>query len=102
MNCLSKRPNQGIGHVIQQRGVWIEVLQCDRFQFLPFSSEIVLQESYNLAISRVRGDVAEIIQDFSRRLACWFVDESLVVRIEMSDVHGLKELGKTFGMGKLK
>jgi len=79
--------------VTKEGGVGIEIRKSDSFQFETLAGKVRIDELLDLTIGRVGSiDGGEICENLAGRFVCRFVDKGLWVRIQLSDVDGLKEL----------
>ena len=78
---------------IKEGGVGIEIRKSDSFQFETLAGKVRIDELLYLTIGRVGCvDGCEICENLAGRFARRFVDKGLLVRVQVSNVDGLKEL----------
>ena len=71
----------------------IEVGYSKSFQLETLAGKVRVDELLNLTIGRIGSvDGGEIGKDAAGRFVCRFVDEGLLVRVEIGNVDGLEEL----------
>ena len=93
VNDGGPRLHERVFDVVEEGWVLIEIGDGDSFQLETLARKIRVDELLNLAIGGIGSvDGGEICEDTSGRLVCRFVDEGLLVRVEVGDVDGLKEL----------
>lgn len=78
---------------IEEGRVRIEIGDGNSLQLETFAGKVRIDELLDLAISGVGSvDGGEIRDDIARLFVCWFVDESLRVRVQFGDIDSLEEL----------
>ena len=89
---------------IKEGGAWIETRKSDSFQFEALAGKVRIDELLDLTIGRVGPvDGREICENLAGRFVCRFVDKRLWVRVQLSNVDGLKELSyDAFKLGALR
>jgi len=85
--------DQRILDAIKEGGIGVEIRKSDSFQFETLAGKVRIDELLDLTIGRVGSvDGCEICEDLAGRFVRRFVDEGLLVWVQISDVDGLKEL----------
>lgn len=78
---------------IEEGRVGVEIRKSDSFQFKTLAGKVRIDELLDLTIGGVGSvDGGEICENLAGRFVCRFVDKGLLVRIQVSNVDGLKEL----------
>lgn len=86
--------NEGIGDILEEGRVRVEVGDGLGFEFQSLSQEIVVDKVGNITLSEVGRVLAdegvEVGEDGLGRFVGGFVDEGLGVGVDLGDVHGLE------------
>lgn len=78
---------------VEEGGVGFETGEGNSFQLESLAGKVRIDELLDIAVRGVGSvDSGEIREDIAGRFVCRFVDESLLVRVQIRDVDGLKEL----------
>jgi len=78
---------------IKEGGVGIEIRKSDSFQFETLAGKVRIDELLDLTVGGVGCiDDREICENLAGRFVRRFVDKGLLVRVQLSNVDGLKEL----------
>ena len=94
MDDLRERLDDGVGNVVEERGLGVEVRKCDRLELKTLTAEVVVHEVEHVAV-RDAPIVIESIErreDLLGRPGGRLVYKRLGVDIEPGDVHRLEEL----------
>lgn len=82
--------------VIEEGGIGIEIGKSRRLQFEAFAGKVRIDELFHSTNGRVGAvDRSKVCQNLTGRLVGRFVDKGLWVRVQLSDVDSLEELGRS-------